>query len=222
MCSALRVLCSNLIISEDVSDFFHSIDEKHVREMWKYLFKFTPDVAELLTRLTTYNGYVPQGGVTSSYISNLIMWDVEPQLVETLNRIGITYTRYVDDITLSSKLKWLPQNDLETSIKTVYGMLAVKGVKPNRKKHQIMGKSVKMKIHKLLVNSGRPTMEKQKRSKIRLEVFNMKKIADSCGRKGAKYITQFSSVTGKVRELSKFHPTQAKKHIAELQQISPI
>ncbi len=189
--------------------------------MWKYLFGFAVDVAKLLTRLTTYNGYVPQGGVTSSYLSNLIMWDLEPELVEKLNGIGMTYTRYVDDITLSVQSSWLPQQYLEESIKLVYAMLAAKGVKPNRRKHQIASKAGKMVIHNLNINSGRPTMNKKKRSKIRLELFNLKKFADACGRDGDEYVSQYHSVMGKVRELSKFHPLQGEKYLSELKQYYP-
>ncbi len=212
---------SHLIISEDVSNFFHSISEKHVKNMWKYLFGFSVDVSEILTKLTTYNGYVPQGGVTSSYISNLILWDLEPKLIEKLNYIGVTYTRFVDDITLSPQSHWLPQDDLEKSIKLVYTMLAKKGLKPNRQKHKIMSKANKMVIHKLNVNSGKPTIDKRKRRRIRLELFNLKKYSDEYGRNGETYVSQYDSLTGKVRELSKFHPAQGEKYLNELEQLIP-
>ncbi len=212
---------SHFIISEDVSDFFHSIDEKYVMDMWKYLFHFSVDVSELLTRLTTYKGYVPQGGVTSSYLANLVLWDIETELVIELNRIGLTYTRYVDDITLSARINWLSQSNLEKAIKLIYVMLAKKGIRPNRKKHKIMSKSVRMTVHKLTINSGRPTMDKKRRNKIRLEVFNLKKFANACGRKSDEYQSQFNSVTGKVRELLKFHPSQGEKYLDQLLLIRP-
>jgi len=213
---------SNFIISEDVSDFFHSIDEKLVNDMWKYLFGFSVDVSELLTKLTTYNGYVPQGGVTSSYLSNLILWDVEPALVEKLNKLNITYTRYIDDVTLSSKVDWLPEKNKIESINSVFAMLTGKGLKPNRTKHKIMGRNTKMVIHKLNVNSGRPTMNKKKRQKIRLEVYNLKKSATVCKRSGEPYKKLYQSVHGKVLELCNFHPTQGAQFIEELKQIAPV
>lgn len=212
---------SHLIISEDVSNFFPSISEEHVKNMWKYLFGFSVDVSEILTKLTTYNGYVPQGGVTSSYISNLILWDLEPKLVENLISIGVTYTRYIDDITLSPQSNWLPQDDLEKSIKLIYTMFARKGLKPNRLKHKIMSKANKMVIHKLNVNSGRPTIDKRKRRRIRLELFNLKKYSDVHGRNGEVYVSQYNSLTGKIREISKFHPAQGEKYLNELEQLIP-
>lgn len=213
---------AKLIISEDVSNFFPSIDEKIVCEMWKYLFGFSVEVSKLLTKLTTYKGSVPQGGVTSSYISNLIMWDLEPALVMKLDSMGLTYTRYIDDVTISSRLQWIPKEKIEISIKSIYAMLKAKGVNPNRTKHQIMGGDNKMVIHNLNVNSGRPTLNKVKRQKIRLEVFNLKKLSIVCNKRGKKYEELFKSVNGKVLELCKFHPSQGEKYLDELNSIRPI
>lgn len=212
---------ANLIISEDVSNFFPSIDEKYVMNMWKYLFGFSTDVAELLTRLTTYNGCVPQGGVTSSYISNLVMWDVEPKLVEKLSLMGLTYTRYVDDVVISSKLKWLPKEQLEESIKSVYAMLKSIGVNPNRGKHKIMGSNYKMTVHKLNVSSGKPTLHKIKRQKLRLEFFNLKKFSKACNKQGKEYEKLFKSINGKILEFNKFHPSQGEKYLDELRSLKP-
>lgn len=213
---------SNFIISEDVSDFFPSIAEKHVLSMWKHLFHFSPDVADILTRLTTYNGAVPQGGVTSSYLANLILWDIEPKLVKKLRADGITYTRYIDDVTLSSNEKFLPQDKVEAAIKSVYVMLKKKGLTPNRRKHKIMGGSDPVVIHKLNVNSGRATMSRKKRDDIRAEIFSLKKLAVSSLREGDEYRKRYSSVTGKVRSLSKFHKALGDKYFSDLKEIPPM
>lgn len=212
---------ANIIISEDVSNYFHSIDRKHVLKMWKHLFCFPPDISEILTKLTTHNGYVPQGGVTSSYIANLILWDLEPNVVAKLKNIDLNYTRYIDDITLSSTVKNLPDKNIEIAIGLVYSMLLKKGVSPNRKKHQIMRKSNRMNIHKLTVNSGRPTLSKIKRNNIRMDMYNLLKIRIAHGRNSQPYKSKFNSVSGRVRELSIFHAHQALKLRATLDRITP-
>lgn len=91
-----------VIIKEDIANFFPSIRETYVLKIWKYFFHFSDEVSQILTKLTTFNGFVPQGASTSPYIANLIFWDTEPQLEEALTAKGFTYSRLVDDITVSS------------------------------------------------------------------------------------------------------------------------
>ena len=69
-----------VVICEDVADFFPSITDKLVMKMWQHFFCFPPDVASLLTRLTTYKGFVPQGARTSTHIANTVFWDIEPEV----------------------------------------------------------------------------------------------------------------------------------------------
>ena len=94
---------ATIVINEDISSFFPSITKQQVRDIWQNLFHFPPEIAEALTILTTYQGILPQGAPTSSYLANLVLWRQEPELVTNLAARGIRYSRYVDDITLSSK-----------------------------------------------------------------------------------------------------------------------
>ena len=94
-------LGQEVVIKEDISDFFNSIRPELVLKMWKYFFNFSTEVAELLVKLTTYVGFIPQGASTSSAISNLIFWNKEPELEFSLRQKGYIYSRYVDDITVS-------------------------------------------------------------------------------------------------------------------------
>lgn len=55
----------------DLTNFFPSITNKMVYEMF-IRYNFSPDVASILTKLTTYKGHVPQGAPTSTYIANLV------------------------------------------------------------------------------------------------------------------------------------------------------
>ena len=79
-----------------------------------------------------------------------------------------------------------------------------------------------MIIHKLNVNSGRPTMDKKRRQRVRLELYNLKKFAVQCRRSGVLYRQQYNSLVGKVRELEKFHSVQGEKYSDDLKRIKPI
>ena len=49
-----------VILREDITSFFPSTRAELVSRMWKYFFKFPHDVAETLTKLTTYNNVIPE------------------------------------------------------------------------------------------------------------------------------------------------------------------
>jgi RNA-directed DNA polymerase len=59
--------------------------------------------AELLMRLVTYNGSLPQGAPTSPRLSNLLNIRLDSRLDALARTRGMNYTRYADDITFSGK-----------------------------------------------------------------------------------------------------------------------
>lgn len=85
----------------DLTNFFPSITNKMVYEMF-IRYNFSPDVASILTKLTTYKGYVPQGAPTSTYIANLVFTKTGNELEKLAKEHNITFTSFVDDLTFSS------------------------------------------------------------------------------------------------------------------------
>jgi hypothetical protein len=210
---------SKTILSEDVTDFFPSINDRLVYEMWKKLFKFHPDVADVLTRLTTLKGFVPQGAPTSSYTANLVFWEKEPNLVDEFEKNGWVYSRYVDDITISSKTD-LSKQDKTKIIAKIYAMLGSYRVSPNRKKHQIYNQSEAMRVHNLNVNSRRPTLPKKDREKVRAAVYECESYHSNYGQT-VEYKSLFSSTLGRVNHLKRLHPVEGKKLVRRLNKVKP-
>lgn len=142
-----------IVISEDIKDFYPSISTSVVQSIWVGFFRFSPDVAELLAVLCTKDGALPQGAIPSSYLANLAFWDQEWKLYERFREKGIAYSRYVDDVTLSSKIP-LANEDLTQCIASVYGLMNSKGLRPKRKKQEIHRGHASMIATKLVVNSS--------------------------------------------------------------------
>ena len=94
---------AHTLINLDIKKFYTNIKAEYVFDIYKYFFKFPDDVAELLVKLTTFRGRVPQGGCTSSYIANLVFFNTEYRVVSDFRNQGISYTRLLDDVALSSK-----------------------------------------------------------------------------------------------------------------------
>lgn len=207
------------LITEDISNFFPSISAEIVRDLWLYFFKFSHEVSDILTKLTTLNGFVPQGAKTSGYIANLILWDKEDFLIESLKKKGMSYSRLVDDITVSCNYRPSPRIK-STVISEIYGILLSKNVKPNRKKHKMMPAGNKQKIHNLNVNTGNPTLPKTKRSNIRAAVYQCEKMA-KISRKTNEYKKLFNSVSGQVAMFKRLHATQATLLKIRLDAIKP-
>lgn len=86
----------------DLKDCFPSINSGMV---YTALIKnnFSPDVASMLTKLTTYKNQIPQGARTSTYVCNIVMQSLDARLIEICQQNDITYTRYIDDLTFSSQ-----------------------------------------------------------------------------------------------------------------------
>jgi hypothetical protein len=71
---------AKIVICEDVEGFFPATTTTQVFDIWRNFFGFSEDVANLLTALTTKDGALPQGAITSSYLANLTFWRLEPDI----------------------------------------------------------------------------------------------------------------------------------------------
>jgi hypothetical protein len=121
------------VILQDIADFFPSITTEHIHRIFVGLFRFSADVATLLASLVTRDGQVPQGASTSSYLANLVFWDIEPALVTRFKASGLEYSRFADDITVSSKTRISPAATTQI-IASVTWMLGQKGCQQKRSK----------------------------------------------------------------------------------------
>lgn len=100
------------------------------------------------------------------------MWYKEPELVKELHERGFTYTRYVDDISVSSK-RISTRKEKSEIVRKIHIMLSSIGVKLNRKKHKIMPRNESQKIHRINVNTNNPTLPKNERKKLNLLFINV-------------------------------------------------
>lgn len=198
-----------IVINEDIQDFYPSLTFDVVYSIWTKLFHFAPDVAHVLTCLTTYRGILPQGARTSSYLANLAFWDTEPEVVKSLELDGFTYSRFADDVTISSK-HMISSDEKTKLIAKVYGLLAKKGCRPKRCKHKIQSRGKRLEVTGLVVNRTRPTIAKDERRRIRAAVEQVERQATSNG--SIKVLGKmYRSATGRVLRLKRAgHPEGAK------------
>ncbi len=210
---------NSIVIKEDIANFFPSIKTKHVFRIWKDFFGFSEDVSKILTELTTYKGFVPQGAKTSSYIANLVFWNVEPKLENIMQNRGLIYSRLTDDITVSANRN-LTQSEIHEITRAVYQMLFSLGFRPKRRKRKVMTSGFRINIHNLNTNSGTPTLSQSERRKIRSAVKQCEIFAKT-GLNRDAYEKIYKSTYGRVALLKRLHPKQAQKYIDKLESIEP-
>lgn len=100
--NALQHCQSKYFFSIDLKDFFSSIGEQQVFLM--LLNKgFSEPVAQLITKLVTYEGYLPQGAPTSPYIANLVFEETGEKIQKIIFKYDIVFSTFLDDLVFSSK-----------------------------------------------------------------------------------------------------------------------
>ena len=111
----------------DMQDFFPFITHQMVYATYVRL-HFSPDVASVLTKLTTYEGHLPQGAPTSSIIANLAFIPTANRINEFAQINGLTFTTFVDDITVSSP------TDFKEKVSQIISIIYDGGFKISHKK----------------------------------------------------------------------------------------
>lgn len=134
------------VLNIDLKNFFPSINYSKVFKLFCYI-GYTRGVSHLLTKLcTNEQGALPQGAPTSPCISNLVNLKLDKRLSCFAHSIGGVYTRYADDITISSNSN--PYNYMQTITKIVNE----EGYQLNNKKTRIQNRGQKQEVTGLVVN----------------------------------------------------------------------
>lgn len=97
------------ILNIDIKDFFHSIHFGRVAAIFQgWRFKFNKELATVLAHLCCYEGRLPQGAPTSPVLSNIACDHLDAELTSFARQHGCRYTRYCDDITISTTRREFP------------------------------------------------------------------------------------------------------------------
>lgn len=196
-----------IVIAEDIGSFFPSTTTVHVFDVWRNFFGCSEEVAQLLTALTTRNGELPQGAITSPHLANLVFWRDEPALYDRFAADGIVYSRFVDDVAASSKMPISPERKTEI-VGAIFGLMLRHGYKPKRRKHELKTAGQQMTVTKLTVNQ-KPGIPKVERARIRAAVHHLELRLASQGVLSEELRRESASVLGRVNHLARFHPGEA-------------
>lgn len=202
---AARHCGAKWLIKLDIEDFFGSISEIQIFRLFKDL-GYQPLVSFEMARLCTfptswpskrnlykqwhvreknkkipeYNqkllGYLPQGAATSPLISNLIMKKCDEKLTHIAEKYKLTYTRYSDDLSFSSRSKNFCRLKAKKAIFEIYKILSEAGYRPQYRKTKIIPPSSKKIILGLNVDGAMPRLQKECKDKIRQHLYYIEKL----------------------------------------------
>lgn len=149
------------VLNIDLQNFFPSINYSKVFKLFCYI-GYNREVSHLLTKLcTNEQDVLPQGAPTSPCISNLVNVKLDKRLSCFAKSIGGVYTRYADDITISSN-----SNPFKY-IQTITKIVNEEGYQLNNKKTRIQNCGQKQEVTGLIVNDKLSVSRK-----IRIELNN--------------------------------------------------
>jgi RNA-directed DNA polymerase len=156
----------------DLRDFFTHIGVEKIRTLFKRI-GYSDSVSYALAQICSNGSYLPQGGVTSPSISNLVAVSLDRRISGLCTKEGLVYTRYADDMTYSA-------NDPSVFRKVmplIKSIVVSEGFNINSKKTRLAGPHSQCSITSLVKNSAEPTFSVGRRRlrKIRAELFQFKR-----------------------------------------------
>jgi hypothetical protein len=188
------------MIKFDVVNFFESISEIGVYRAFRS-FGYQPLVAFEMSRLCTrlgtatlsrfrqrwqsnsgaYDaiaayrfsrmGHLPQGAPTSPMLANLAVNDFDSKMQRIADNHGLIYTRYADDLTLSTSDRRFNRERIGALITEVYSAMAQAGFSPNKTKTRIAPPGARKIVLGLLVDVEKPRLPRKFKATLRQHLY---------------------------------------------------
>lgn len=101
---------NRFVINLDLKDFFPSIHiGRVIGALTSEPFGLQKEVAVTLAQICTFQGVLPQGAPSSPILSNIICRSLDNALLSLAKECRADYTRYADDITISTNRHQIPE-----------------------------------------------------------------------------------------------------------------
>lgn len=184
-----------LLITLDIKNCFpHIHDLNHVFPMFRRL-GFPPEVAALLTKLTTFQHRLPQGAPSSSIIANLVMEPVHDQIEKIARVYGLHWSMYVHDIAISG-------TRAREAITPLIRVLQREGYAVSHRKIHIMSSAERQALTGGVVNRGKISAGRKQIEEIRAAILELH---DRCD---VIYDHEIRSARGRINHVRWLNPLQ--------------
>lgn len=171
-----RHLNQGIVVSMDISDFFGSTTQKRIKEFLLQAhptLEFSETTAGLVAELVTYRYFLPQGGVTSPKVSNLVaMHTFGPLVKELCRERGYILSIYADDLTISIPDEDANGEEVRSLIQEVTRILRTFKYTINKKKTKVMRKHKRQYVCGAVVNRV-VSLPRKDRDELKARVHNV-------------------------------------------------
>jgi hypothetical protein len=199
MVDEIRVHCGcKWLVKLDIQRFFESISERSVYKVFRsggYPSLLSFEMARICTRVTgisvlpardtranflkysigSYDsfsqGTLPQGASTSPLLANLAARELDDYVSALARSNGMEYTRYADDITLSTADASFSRSAAVKVVREVYRVMRRCGFEPNSAKTVIVPPGARKVVLGLLVDGPVPRLTKEFRSRLQQHLY---------------------------------------------------
>lgn len=204
--NAEQHLGSQFAFSCDVTDFYPTIHSSRVYDFFAGEQRCSPDVARLLTRLCTYRYHLALGLITSPLLAEQFLKRADNRIAAMAGPAGLTYSRYVDDITLSGPFD-LRRSGFPATIKTI---LATEGFSTNAAKN-LFGRvgDPEVLITKLRVNRRHLDVSSRYLDDLSHALRDLRRLADGDEFRGPYYTC--AQMWGRVQFVAWVNPGRRKE-----------
>lgn len=198
---------SSIIIKLDIKDFFTTSKARYVASSLhtrRNHLKLGKQEIEDIVKKTTRGGHLPTGSPTSPALGNVLLYNVDQELYNWCRLNKLRYTRYADDITISSRGR-IPKSMIQTIIDKVRNeLLKKRGYKINRKKIRVFSKKNRMEVTGVVVNEKQPGISRKERDRIRAAIHQAKTQED------------LQSIEGRISWVQQVQPRHARRLLSQL------
>ena len=159
---------SKLLLSLDIVDFFKSISIGQVKMAFKHL-GFNDEISRILSEISTIEDSLPPGFPTSPFIANIVFRELDDQINDLCKQNRAIYTRYADDISISSDYDLPSVDDIEE-------ILSPSGFLINSQKTKFFKRGQNQYVTGLSITDDKyPRIPKHIKKKLRQEIYHIKK-----------------------------------------------
>lgn len=182
--NAAKHIGKRFVLNVDLEDFFDTIHFGRVQGLFMSSpFNFNRQLATFIAKLVCEDKKLPQGAPTSPIISNIICYSMDKNIDYLARKNNCVYTRYADDITISTNSDRFPSNIAyknfdevvlsDELIKIISGGYS-NGFRVNSSKTKLTKRIMRQEVTGIIVNN-KLNLNKRYIKQVRAMLFSLKK-----------------------------------------------
>lgn len=185
---------SSTLVTLDIKSCFPNVTDLDVYKVFRHTLNYSVEIADLLTKLTTFQHRLPQGAPTSSVLANLVMLPLHVEVRRIATVYGLNWSMYVDDIAFSGERA---RDAIEPTIEALKRV----GHSVRAAKVKVMTAAEQQKITGIIVN------RKSSAGRMRIGDIRTKILEFHC-RQGAIYDYEIATVRGQISYVASVNAAQ--------------